>query len=146
MSSVNPTTAIPMLPPPSHTSSHTNHLHPQPSTHQSNMLAPSDNNHSSRRHSISQLSSSAPSFSSFLSNPRGSSSSNQFDHSNRSSTASNRNSVVISASTMLAIEFEGGNQVIVRPNRIIRGKVLLNVSEKIHVTRIRVKVNLMCNT
>jgi hypothetical protein len=43
---------------------------------------------------------------------------------------------------MLAIDFDGGNQVIVRPNRIIRGKVLLNLSEKMHVTRIRVKVSL----
>jgi hypothetical protein len=132
--------SIPMPPPQSYSPTHASH-HSQ----QNDFLSTSDN--TSRRNSHPQLSSSAPSFhSSFLSNPRGSSSSN-IDNSNRNSNASNRNSTILS-STMLAIEFDGGNQVIIRPNRIIRGKVLLNLSEKIHVTRIRVKVSLLllCNT
>ncbi|KAG0174892.1 hypothetical protein DFQ30_002158 [Apophysomyces sp. BC1015] len=41
--------------------------------------------------------------------------------------------------TVLAIEFEGGAHVIVRPNRTVRGKVVLDVVEKIFVTRIRIK-------
>jgi hypothetical protein len=40
----------------------------------------------------------------------------------------------------MTIEFDGGTHVIVRPNRIIRGKVVLAVIDKIYVTRIRVKV------
>lgn len=131
-----------MPPPQSHTPSHASHLHHTPQ--QSNLLSTTDNTQPNRRNSTSQLSSSAPSFPSFLSNPRGSasSSSNLIENSNRSSTASNRNSTANLCSTMLAIDFDGGNQVIVRPNRIIRGKVLLNLSEKMHVTRIRVKVSL----
>ncbi|OBZ84493.1 hypothetical protein A0J61_07455 [Choanephora cucurbitarum] len=39
----------------------------------------------------------------------------------------------------LVIEFDGGTHVIVRPNRIIRGKVILTTAERLYVTRIRIK-------
>ncbi|KAI9271092.1 hypothetical protein EDC94DRAFT_597097 [Helicostylum pulchrum] len=39
----------------------------------------------------------------------------------------------------MIIEFDGGTHVIVRPNRIIRGKVVLNAAERLHVTRVRIK-------
>ncbi|KAF7724651.1 hypothetical protein EC973_000823 [Apophysomyces ossiformis] len=41
--------------------------------------------------------------------------------------------------TVLAIEFEGGAHVILRPNRVVRGKVVLDVVEKLYMTRIRIK-------
>ena len=41
----------------------------------------------------------------------------------------------------LVIEFDGGTHVIVRPNRIIRGKVILTTAERLYVTRIRIKVS-----
>ncbi|KAI9253774.1 hypothetical protein BDA99DRAFT_162935 [Phascolomyces articulosus] len=41
--------------------------------------------------------------------------------------------------TSLSIEFEGGTHVIIRPNRIVRGKVVLEAAERMHVTRIRIK-------
>lgn len=65
------------------------------------------------------------------------------------------------ATTSLTIEFEGGTHVIVRPNRVVRGmasvsrslgfivclfraillgKVVFDVAERMHVTRIRIKV------
>ncbi|KAG2201266.1 hypothetical protein INT47_006769 [Mucor saturninus] len=39
----------------------------------------------------------------------------------------------------LTIEFDGGTHVIVRPNRIIRGKIILTAVDRLYVTRIRVK-------
>ncbi|GAA5798484.1 hypothetical protein EDC94DRAFT_593667 [Helicostylum pulchrum] len=81
-----------------------------------------------------QLSSSAPSFSSFLTDAR---------HSQDRSSNHSRNTSIrresTSQSPMLTIEFDGGTHVIVRPNRIVRGKVILNITERIHVTRIRIK-------
>ncbi|CAM0137739.1 hypothetical protein VKS41_000949 [Umbelopsis sp. WA50703] len=43
------------------------------------------------------------------------------------------------APTSLVIEFDGGSHVIVRPNRTIRGTVILNATERIYATRIRIK-------
>ncbi|KAI8979984.1 hypothetical protein BDB01DRAFT_251546 [Pilobolus umbonatus] len=89
-----------------------------------NTLAP---NIQSRLHDT-YLSSSAPSMGTYTSiNPS-------------PSESGRRNSGSLSAlSPMLSIEFEGGSQIIIRPNRIIRGKVILNITEKIHFTRIRIK-------
>ncbi|ORX48048.1 hypothetical protein DM01DRAFT_1310025 [Hesseltinella vesiculosa] len=39
----------------------------------------------------------------------------------------------------MTIEFEGGAHIIVRPNRVVRGLVCLDLSEKTHVTRIRIR-------
>ncbi|GAB5588586.1 hypothetical protein Unana1_03486 [Umbelopsis nana] len=44
-----------------------------------------------------------------------------------------------SAPTSLVVEFDGGSHVIVRPNRTIRGTVVLNAAERIYATRIRIK-------
>lgn len=68
------------------------------------------------RSSISQLSSSAPSFSSLLSSERRSS----HDASTRRDSTAN--------APALAIEFDGGTHIIVRPNRIVRGKFLWQVN------------------
>lgn len=64
-----------------------------------------------------QLSSSAPSFGSFLNNPR---TSNDQTSQNSSHTSIRRESM--SQAPVLAIEFDGGTHIIVRPNRVIRGK------------------------
>lgn len=103
-----------------------------------------------RRNSQPQLSSSAPSFGSFLNAENRGSNDNSSHNSTKGDSTSN--------SPVLAIEFDGGTHVIVRPNRIIRGKflylitcfflltlistgkVILNLSERIHVIRIRIKV------
>lgn len=45
------------------------------------------------------------------------------------------------STTTLSLEFEGGTHVIVRPNRIVRGKVLFEVAERTLATRLRIKVN-----
>lgn len=47
----------------------------------------------------------------------------------------------IPSATSLSLEFDGGTHVIVRPNRIVRGKVVLDVAEKMLATRLRIKVN-----
>ncbi|KAI8874938.1 hypothetical protein K501DRAFT_264458, partial [Backusella circina FSU 941] len=39
----------------------------------------------------------------------------------------------------LAIEFDGGTHVIVRPNRVVRGKVILTAVERLYVSKIRIK-------
>ncbi|CAO3662009.1 unnamed protein product [Umbelopsis ramanniana] len=44
-----------------------------------------------------------------------------------------------SAPTSLLIEFDGGSHVIVRPNRTIRGTVVLNATDRLYATRIRIK-------
>ncbi|KAK4512170.1 uncharacterized protein ATC70_013413 [Mucor velutinosus] len=136
--------SIPMPPPESHSPTHPTHLNPP----QDLLSVNRPMSMSERRNSQSQLSSSAPSFGSFLNgqNPvhndqssnRSSTSSNRQD-SRRNSTAQRRESVANSHSSMLTIEFDGGNHVIVRPNRIVRGKVVLNLCERIHVMRIRIK-------
>ncbi|OZJ02266.1 hypothetical protein BZG36_04701 [Bifiguratus adelaidae] len=41
--------------------------------------------------------------------------------------------------TFLGIEFDGGSHVIVRPNRIIRGTVKLTNTERLYMTRVRIK-------
>lgn len=137
--------SIPMPPPESHSPTHPTHLNPP----QDLLSVNHPMSMSERRNSQSQLSSSAPSFGSYLNgqNPgsndqssnRSSTSSNRRDG-RRNSTAYRRESVASSNSPMLTIEFDGGNHVIVRPNRIVRGKVVLNLCERIHVTRIRIKV------
>lgn len=146
-------TSIPMPPPESHSPTRSTHLNPPQDLLSVNHPMSS----SERRNSQSQLSSSAPSFGSFL-NGQQQQPSNHTDHSsNRSSTSSNRRressavgsgnrreSVASSNSSMLTIEFDGGNHVIIRPNRIVRGKVILNLCERIHVTRIRIKVKQFC--
>jgi hypothetical protein len=55
-----------------------------------------------------------------------------------------RNSQVIltpedGSTNNMVIEFEGGTHVIVRPNRIIRGKVILTALERMYVSKIRIK-------
>jgi hypothetical protein len=142
-----------MPPPESHTPTHSTHLNPPQDLLSVNHPVST----SERRNSQSQLSSSAPSFGSFLNGQQQQQhhqTSNHNDHSsNRSSTSSTRRrdssavgsgnrreSMASSNSPMLTIEFDGGNHVIVRPNRIVRGKVILNLCERIHVTRIRIKV------
>lgn len=73
---------------------------------------------------------------------------NNFSHSPSNSCShldSQRNSVASLSATDgvsndMAIEFDGGTHVIVRPNRIIRGKVILTAVERLYVTRIRIKV------
>lgn len=72
-----------------------------------------------------QLSSSAPSFSSFLADARHSQ--------DRSSHHSSHNSIRREStfqSPMLTIEFDGGTHVIVRPNRIVRGKKITKLAKK----------------
>ncbi|KAI7867093.1 hypothetical protein BDF14DRAFT_1805468 [Spinellus fusiger] len=72
------------------------------------------------------LSSSAPSFGAL------------FQNINENTTHSAVNPLDI-PKPMFSIEFEGGSHVILRPDRIVRGKVLLNLTERIHATRIRIK-------
>lgn len=154
-------TSIPMPPPESHVSNHGN-SQPAP-TGQSflsinNIFSSSSSNPPSRPVSQPQLSSSAPSFSSFLNGDHppttnggsGRRSNENSIHSNSSSSRNRSDSTsattVPSSSTssnspILNIEFDGGTHVIVRPNRIVRGKVILNIADRIHVTRIRIKVN-----
>ncbi|KAG0743026.1 hypothetical protein G6F57_003038 [Rhizopus arrhizus] len=40
---------------------------------------------------------------------------------------------------VLSVEFDGGTHVIIRPNRVIRGKVILINKEILNITRIRIK-------
>lgn len=73
---------------------------------------------------------------------------NNFSHSpsNSSSHLDNRRNSAVGLSAVdgpinnMTIDFDGGTHVIVRPNRIIRGKVVLTAVERLYVTRIRVKV------
>jgi hypothetical protein len=73
---------------------------------------------------------------------------NNFSHSpsNSSSYLDSRRNSAVGLSAVdgsinnMTIDFDGGTHVIVRPNRIIRGKVILTAVERLYVTRIRVKV------
>lgn len=52
-----------------------------------------------------------------------------------------RNSQIIEeAKNSLHIEFEGGAHVIVRPNRIVRGQVILKAIERLYATKLVIKV------
>lgn len=112
-------TSLTVPPPPQHTNV-ASHPHDNNSTH----------NHSHRL--SADVSSSAPM--NYSQSP--STQSSHLDH--------RRNSAVgLSAedgpTNNMTIEFDGGTHVIVRPNRIIRGKVVLTVIDRLYVTRIRVK-------
>lgn len=96
-------TSIPVPPPQSHIQDSPN----QPPAQ--GLLSASPLISGERRGSISQLSSSAPSFGSFLSSERRSSNENSIKRDSN-----------VSVPTM-AIEFDGGTHIIVRPNRIVRG-------------------------
>ncbi|KAI8071057.1 hypothetical protein BC940DRAFT_295154 [Gongronella butleri] len=39
----------------------------------------------------------------------------------------------------MTVEFDGGTHVIIRPGRVVRGLVILDLTEKTHVTRIRIR-------
>ncbi len=110
-------TSIP-VPPESHTSHHVNQ---QP--HAQNLLSV-NSLFSDRRNSQPQLSSSAPSSNSFLSGPINSSSSSQRNSNDTSSNifGGKRESTSGPNSPMMTIEFDGGTHIIIRPNRVIRGK------------------------
>jgi hypothetical protein len=121
---------------------HTNHRHSQPDPNW--------------RRSQPELSSSAPQASYLQSHPTAASSMDSRHTSTTNGTDGLTNS--------LSVDFEGGAHVIVRPNRIIRGKLeqkrtgalitdwltvrfffitgtlFLDLAEKTHVTRIRMKV------
>ncbi|ORE07031.1 hypothetical protein BCV72DRAFT_227346 [Rhizopus microsporus var. microsporus] len=57
-----------------------------------------------------------------------------------SNATSKRNSQVLEeVKNTLQIEFEGGTQVIVRPNRVVRGKVTLNAVERIYATKLVIR-------
>lgn len=59
-----------------------------------------------------------------------------------SNATSRRNSQVLEeVKNTLQIEFEGGTQVIVRPNRVVRGKVTLNAVERIYATKLVIRVS-----
>lgn len=134
--SISSATSIP-VPPESHVPVHPNQINTPQNQTQNLLNVNSAFNTRSRRHSQPQLSSSAPSFGSYLNGTA------SIDHqsSARTSTSSlRRESASIPNSPTLSIEFDGGNHVIIRPNRIIRGKVILDTAERIHVTRIRAKV------
>lgn len=113
------TTALPVPQPPQHTNV-SSHAHDHTATANARRLS-------------ADYSSSAP---------------NSFSHSpsNSSSQLDNRRNSAVGLSAIdgpinnMTIEFDGGTHVIVRPNRIIRGKVVLTAVERLYVTRIRVKV------
>lgn len=116
------TTALPVPPPPQHTNV-SSHPHDHATTAAANT------------HRLSaDYSSSAP---------------NHVSHSpsNSASHLDNRRNSAVGLSAVdgpinnMTIEFDGGTHVIVRPNRIIRGKVVLTAVERLYVTRIRVKVS-----
>lgn len=109
-------TSIP-IPPESHTS---NHVNQQP--HSQNLLSV-NSLFGDRRNSQPQLSSSAPSSGSFLSGNINSSNSSQRNSNDTSSNnySIKRESISSSNSPLMTIEFDGGNHIIVRPNRVIRG-------------------------
>ncbi|KAI8987678.1 hypothetical protein BDF20DRAFT_851601 [Mycotypha africana] len=91
-----------------------------------------------------EYSHSAPNHSSHLQGINPTNSGSLHNSSSLSNLAHRRNSQVNLSpldgpSNNIIIEFEGGNHVIVRPNRIIRGKVTLTVVERIYVTRVRIK-------
>ncbi|KAI8333051.1 hypothetical protein BC941DRAFT_434971 [Chlamydoabsidia padenii] len=92
---------------------HTNHRHSQPDPHW--------------RRSQPELSSSAPQVSHLQS------------HSTAGSMDSRHSGNTEGLSNSLSVDFEGGAHVIVRPNRIIRGTLFLDLAEKTHVTRILMK-------
>lgn len=118
------TTVLPVPQPPQHTNVHT-HDH---STAAATATATTNANRLSADYSTS-----AP---------------NNFSHSpsNSSSHLDNRRNSAVGLSAVdgpinnMTIDFDGGTHVIVRPNRIIRGKVVLTAVERLYVTRIRVKV------
>ncbi|CAO3594780.1 unnamed protein product [Absidia cylindrospora] len=98
---------------------HTNHRHSQPDPNW--------------RQSQPELSSSAPSASYLNSHPN----TGSFD--SRGTTNTSGGICTDGLTNSLTVEFEGGAHVIVRPNRIIRGTLHLDLAEKTHVTRIRIK-------
>ncbi|GAN00773.1 hypothetical protein MAM1_0002c00196 [Mucor ambiguus] len=113
------TTALPVPPPPQHTNV-SSHSHDHTAT-------------AASAHRLSaDCSSSAPSHVSH--SP--SSSSSHLDNRRNSAVGL---SAVDGPINNMTIEFDGGTHVIVRPNRIIRGKVILTAVERLYVTRIRVK-------
>ncbi|KAI7903975.1 uncharacterized protein BX663DRAFT_505957 [Cokeromyces recurvatus] len=101
------------------------------------------------RHSsqVQLFSSSAPSMGSFLTATRFATAERASNSTSNARRESVPNSSVISSSSsssssnssILTIEFEGGNNIILRPNRIYRGKVIMKLAEPMHITRIRVK-------
>ncbi|KAG2217277.1 hypothetical protein INT45_005379 [Circinella minor] len=119
------------------TPQHTNHpSHPPP--------VPTNTNSSNRTRSGSQsstsqtpFSTSAPSFSNLFHS--GDRNSRHLSVDSEQSNENNSSNTTLPQVTSLSIEFEGGTHVIVRPNRVVRGKVILNAAERMHVTRIRIK-------
>ncbi|KAI7887091.1 hypothetical protein K492DRAFT_139681 [Lichtheimia hyalospora FSU 10163] len=43
------------------------------------------------------------------------------------------------SNTSIDIEFDGDTQVIIRPNRVVKGKVVLHAVDRVYLTRIRIK-------
>lgn len=107
------------VPPETHT---TNHISLQPQQQQ-NLLSVNTLLPDGRRNSQPQLSSSAPSFGSFLNGSTTSSNSSQRSSNEAISRHSSIRREAPTAANLpqLTIEFDGGTHVIVRPNRVIRG-------------------------
>jgi hypothetical protein len=124
-------TSIPMPPPQTHV---TNHSGQPPTGATQNVLSVNNPFNGNRQRPMSQpqLSSSAPSFRSYLNGDQPPTTSRQSNDnltnrsgSTGSSSGNRRDSTVGTASSnspMLTIEFDGGTHVILRPNRIVRGK------------------------
>lgn len=110
------------VPPETHT---TNHINMQPQQQQQNLLSVNTLLPNGRRNSQPQLSSSAPSFGSFLNGSTTSSNSSQRSSNEAISHHSSIRREAPTASNLpqLTIEFDGGTHIIVRPNRVIRGNL-----------------------
>ncbi|KAI9478887.1 MAG: hypothetical protein EXX96DRAFT_572585 [Benjaminiella poitrasii] len=108
---------------------------PQPPQHTNVSIHPHDHLHSNQDHhhsSSSDYSSSAPNhYSHSLSNI-------SFHLDSRRNSQSGLSAMDGPLNNMV-IEFDGGTHIIVRPNRIIRGKVILTAVERLYVTKVRIK-------